>query len=196
MGAISAIHPPAEIKQQNSIAVKQSSLEVCKNRKHMPFKDLLSSITKKLMSYALMLTSNNEDDAWDLIQSTIEKLIKNKETLQASNQPVAYAKRILKNNFIDKQVCNKPYLQVRDGKCVLKPKPEFAVNCHFKKSGLRQKKVVINNECKRRRYLKKELNLCGSGLKYDYKTKSCVPDFKVYCKGATTYDRKNKQCVF
>jgi len=53
------------------------------------------------MSYALMLTSNNEDDAWDLIQSTIEKLIKNKETLQASNQPVAYAKRILKNNFID-----------------------------------------------------------------------------------------------
>ena len=101
MGAISAIHPPAEIKQQNSIAVKQSSLEVCKNRKHMPFKDLLSSITKKLMSYALMLTSNNEDDAWDLIQSTIEKLIKNKQTLQASNQPVAYAKRVLKNNCID-----------------------------------------------------------------------------------------------
>ena len=84
MGSISAIHPPAEIKQQNSIAVKQSSLEVCKNRKHMPFKDLLSSITKKLVSYALMLTSNNEDDAWDLIQSTIEKLIKNKEILLAN----------------------------------------------------------------------------------------------------------------
>ena len=101
MGAISTIRPNAEIQQQNSIAVKQSSLEVCKNRKHMPFKDLLSSITKKLMSYALMLTSNNKDDAWDLIQSTIEKLLKNKEILQASNQPVAYAKRILKNNFID-----------------------------------------------------------------------------------------------
>ena len=101
MEAISAISSPAEIKQHNSIAVKQSSLEVCKNRKHMPFKDLLSSITKKLMIYALMLTNNNEDDAWDLIQSTIEKLINNKETLQASNQPVAYAKRILKNNFID-----------------------------------------------------------------------------------------------
>ena len=101
MEAISAIRSPAEIKQHNSIAVKQSSLEVCKNRKDMPFKDLLSSITKKLMSYAMMLTGNNEDDAWDLIQSTIEKLIKNKETLQASNQPVAYAKRILKNNFID-----------------------------------------------------------------------------------------------
>ena len=101
MEAISAISSPAEIKQHNSIAVKQSSLEVCENRKDMPFKDLLSSITKKLMSYAMMLTGNNEDDAWDLIQSTIEKLIKNKETLQASNQPAAYAKRILKNNFID-----------------------------------------------------------------------------------------------
>ena len=101
MEAISAISSSSEVKQHNSIAVKQSALEVCKNTKHMPLKDLLSSITKKLMSYALMLTSNNEDDAWDLIQSTIEKLIKNKETLQASNQPVAYAKRILKNNFID-----------------------------------------------------------------------------------------------
>ena len=101
MEAISAISSPAKIKQHNSIAGKQSSLEVCKNRKDMPFKDLLSSITKKLMSYAMMLTGNNEDDAWDLIQSTIEKLIKNKETLQASNKPVAYAKRILKNNFID-----------------------------------------------------------------------------------------------
>ena len=101
MEAISAISSTAEINRHNSIGVKQSSLEVCKNRKDMPFKDLLSSITKKLMSYAMMLTGNNEDDALDLIQSTIEKLIKNKEILQASNQPVAYAKRILKNNFID-----------------------------------------------------------------------------------------------
>ena len=102
----------------------------------------------------------------------------------------------LKNSFVDDKVCDKPYLQVRDGKCVLKTKPEFVMNCHFKKSGLRQKKIVINNECKRRRYLKKELDLCGSGLKYDYKTKGCVPDFKIYCKGATIYDRKNKECVF
>ena len=49
----------------------------------------------------MFLTKNNEADALDLIQSTIEKLIINKETLKASNQPIAYAKRILKNNFID-----------------------------------------------------------------------------------------------
>ena len=101
MEAISAVSVPAKIRQLKSIPVKQSSLEVCKNIDDMPFKDLLASITKKLMSYAMMLTNNDEDDAWDLIQSTIEKLIKNREKLQASNQPVAYAKRILKNNFID-----------------------------------------------------------------------------------------------
>ena len=101
MEAISAVNVPAKIRQHKSISVKHSSLEVCKNIDDMPFKDLLASITKKLMSYALMLTNNDEDDAWDLIQSTIEKLIKNREKLQASNQPVAYAKRILKNNFID-----------------------------------------------------------------------------------------------
>ncbi len=101
MEAISAVSVPAKIRQLKSIPVKQSSLEVCKNIDDMPFKDLLASITKKLMSYAMMLTNNDEDDAWDLIQSTVEKLIKNREILQASNQPVAYAKRILKNNFID-----------------------------------------------------------------------------------------------
>ena len=81
MEAISTISSSVEIKQHNSITAKQSSLELCKNRKVMPLKDLLASITKKLMSYAMMLTGNNEDDAWDLIQSTIEKLIKNKEIL-------------------------------------------------------------------------------------------------------------------
>ena len=49
----------------------------------------------------MSLSGSNEDDAWDLIQATIEKLIKNKEKLMQSDQPMAYAKRILKNNFID-----------------------------------------------------------------------------------------------
>ena len=53
------------------------------------------------MAYAMLLANKNEDDAWDLIQSTMEDLIKNKEKLMESDQPMAYAKRILKNNFID-----------------------------------------------------------------------------------------------
>ena len=101
MEAISFKGPSAEIKQRNSISINKPNEEVCKNRKNMPLKDLLVSISKKLMSYAMFLTKNNEADALDLIQSTIEKLIRNKETLKASNQPIAYAKIILKNNFID-----------------------------------------------------------------------------------------------
>tara|TARA_B100001115_G_C15670013_1_gene323446 strand:- start:54 stop:632 length:579 start_codon:yes stop_codon:yes gene_type:complete len=101
MEAISFKVPSAEVKQRNSISIEKSNEDICKNRKNMPFKDLLASISKKLMSYAMFLSRNNEADAWDLIQSTIEKIIKNKETFKASEQPMAYAKRILKNNFID-----------------------------------------------------------------------------------------------
>jgi len=72
MEAISFKGPSAEIKQRNSISINKPNEEVCKNRKNMPLKDLLVSISKKLMSYAMFLTKNNEADALDLIQSTIE----------------------------------------------------------------------------------------------------------------------------
>ena len=88
-------------KQRNAIVSKHSSSKVCKNRIEMPFKELIAHLSKKLMAYAMMLTSKNEDDALDLIQSTIVDLIKNEEKLMDSDQPMAYAKRILKNNFID-----------------------------------------------------------------------------------------------
>ena len=101
MEAISSINQNAEIKQPNTIVIKHSNKEVCKNRIEMPFKELITHLSKKLMAYAMMLTSKNEDDALDLIQSTIVDLIKNKEKLIDSDQPMAYAKRILKNNFID-----------------------------------------------------------------------------------------------
>ena len=101
MEAISSINQNAEIKQPNTIVIKHSNKEVCKNRIEMPFKELITHLSKKLMAYAMMLTSKNEDDALDLIQSTIVDLIKNREKLIDSDQPMAYAKRILKNNFID-----------------------------------------------------------------------------------------------
>lgn len=89
------------IKQKSSIALKQPAKEVCKNRIDMPFKDLIEYISKKLMPYAMNLTSSDGDDAWDLIQITIEKLLKNKDKLMTSDQPMAYAKRIMYNSFVD-----------------------------------------------------------------------------------------------
>ena len=101
MEALAKVSSDTVIKQRNSIAHKHPFKEVCKNRIDMPFKDLIKHISKKLMGYAMVLTTNNEDDAWDLIQITIEKLLKNEDKLMASDQPMAYAKRILKNSFID-----------------------------------------------------------------------------------------------
>ena len=101
MEALAKVDTNTVIKQKNSIELKHSNKEVCKNRIEMPFKELIKHISQKLMGYAMVLTSKNEDDAWDLIQSTIEKLIKNKEKLMESDQPMAYAKKILRNNFID-----------------------------------------------------------------------------------------------
>jgi RNA polymerase sigma-70 factor (ECF subfamily) len=101
MEAMAKVHTNTVIKQSNSIVLKHSDNKVCKNRIEMPFKELIKHISKKLMGYAMDLSKNDSDDAWDLIQSTIEKLIKNKDKLMDSDQPMAYAKRILKNNFID-----------------------------------------------------------------------------------------------
>ena len=101
MEALARVNNNTVINQTNSIVLKHSDNKVCKNRIEMPFKELIKHISKKLMGYAMDLSKNDSDDAWDLIQSTIEKLIKNKDKLMDSDQPMAYAKRILKNNFID-----------------------------------------------------------------------------------------------
>ena len=101
MEALARVNTKTAIKQTNSIVLKHSNNKVCKNRLEMPFKELIEHISKKLMPYAMVLTSNDSDDAWDLIQHTIEKLLKNRETLESSNHPMAYAKKILKNKFRD-----------------------------------------------------------------------------------------------
>ena len=101
MEAIAKADTNTVIKQTNTIVLKHSSNKVCKNRIEMPFKELITHLSKKLMAYAMMLASKNKDDASDLIQSTIIDLMENKEKLMDSDQPMAYAKKILKNNFID-----------------------------------------------------------------------------------------------
>tara|TARA_B100000579_G_scaffold122327_1_gene98468 strand:+ start:463 stop:1041 length:579 start_codon:yes stop_codon:yes gene_type:complete len=101
METVSSINSNAEIKQPNGIVIKQTNKKVCKNRIEMPFKELLAHLSKKLMGYAMSLSNNDYDKAWDLVQTTMEKLINNEEKLMESDKPMAYAKRILKNSFID-----------------------------------------------------------------------------------------------
>jgi RNA polymerase sigma factor (sigma-70 family) len=101
MEALAKIDTDTVIKQSNSIVLKHSDNKVCKNRIEMPFKELIKHISQKLMGYAMTLSNNDPDDALDLIQSTMVKLIKNKDKLMDSDQPMAYAKKILLNDFRD-----------------------------------------------------------------------------------------------
>ena len=101
MEALSKVHTDTLIKQTNSIVLKHSNNKVCKNRIEMPFKELIKHISQKLMGYAMTLSNNDLDDALDLIQSTMVKLIKNQDKLMNSDQPMAYAKKILLNEFRD-----------------------------------------------------------------------------------------------
>ena len=101
MEALAKTDTNTVIKQTNSIVLKHSDNKVCKNRVEMPFKELIKHISKKLMAYAMLLANKNEDDAWDLIQSTMVKLIKNQHKLMDSDQPMAYAKKILLNDYRD-----------------------------------------------------------------------------------------------
>ena len=101
METASSIQSNVEIKRPNDIDIKQTNIQVCNNRIEMPFKELIAHLSKNLMGYAMSLSNNDYDQAWDLIQITMEKLMKNKEKLMESKKPMAYAKRILRNSFID-----------------------------------------------------------------------------------------------
>ena len=101
MEALAKVETNTVIKQSNSIVLKHSNNKVCKNRIEMPFKELIKHISQKLIGYAMTLSKNHPDDALDLIQSTMVKLIKNQDKLMDSDQPMAYAKKILLNDFRD-----------------------------------------------------------------------------------------------
>jgi RNA polymerase sigma factor (sigma-70 family) len=101
MEALSSINSNTVIKQPNTIVARERNKEVCKNRIEMPFDDLLKDTVKKLMPYAMFLTYKNESDSEDLVQYTIEKLIKNKDKFLEHRKPTAYAKLILKNKSRD-----------------------------------------------------------------------------------------------
>ena len=101
MEALARANTETAIKQTNSIVLKHSNNKVCKNRIEMPFKELIKHISQKLMGYAMTLSNNDSDDALDLIQSTMVKLIKNQDKLMDSDQPMAYAKKILLNDYRD-----------------------------------------------------------------------------------------------
>ena len=60
----------------------------------------LLEIQEKLMAYALSFTNINE--AEDICQSTILKIIENKDQFLSVDNPNAYAKKTMRNMYLDK----------------------------------------------------------------------------------------------
>ena len=89
-------------KDVSLVSIKINDRNENTKKEELPFEILLKEISKKLMGYSMVLVKNNEDDAWDLIQVTILKLIEKKEVFMKSDYKTAFAKTVLKNSFIDK----------------------------------------------------------------------------------------------
>ena len=101
MEALANIESRTVNKQEKLVVLKHEDNKSFKNEIEMTFKELLEDMSKKLMPYAMFLTYKNKADSSDLVHNTIIKLINNKDKFLEHSKPMAYAKKILKNNHVD-----------------------------------------------------------------------------------------------
>jgi RNA polymerase sigma factor (sigma-70 family) len=101
MEALANIESRTVNKQEKLVVLRHEDNKSCKNKIEMTFKELLEDMSKKLMPYAMFLTYKNKADSSDLVHNTIIKLINNKDKFLEHSKPMAYAKKILKNNHVD-----------------------------------------------------------------------------------------------
>ena len=101
MEALANIESRTVNKQEKLVVLRHEDNKSCKNEIEMTFKELLEDMSKKLMPYAMFLTYKNKADSSDLVHNTIIKLINNKDKFLEHSKPMAYAKKILKNNHVD-----------------------------------------------------------------------------------------------
>ena len=97
---VERIETSSEIKE-NKVVFKVAKKTLKQEDQELPFEVLLKEIPKKLLGYAMVLAKNNEDDAWDLIQTTILKLIEKKKVFMKVKYKISFTKVILRNAFID-----------------------------------------------------------------------------------------------
>ena len=101
MEALANIESRTVNEQEKLVVLRREDNKSCKNEIEMTFKELLEDMSKKLMPYAMFLTYKNKADSSDLVHNTIIKLINNKDKFLEHSKPIAYAKKILKNNHVD-----------------------------------------------------------------------------------------------
>ena len=102
MSAILEIKETSPEIKENKVVFKVAKKTLKQEDQELSFEALLKEIPKKLMGYAMVLAKNNEDDAWDLIQTTVLKLIEKKKVFMKVKYKTSFTKVILRNAFIDK----------------------------------------------------------------------------------------------
>ena len=103
----------SEIKE-NKVVFKVAKKTFKQEDQELSFEVLLKEIPKKLMGYAMVLAKNNEDDAWDLIQTTVLKLIEKKKVFMKVKYKTSFTKVILRNVFIDKYRKDKRMVSIEE----------------------------------------------------------------------------------
>ena len=103
----------SEIKE-NKVVFKVEKKTFKQEDQELSFEVLLKEIPKKLMGYAMVLAKNNEDDAWDLIQTTVLKLIEKKKVFMKVKYKTSFTKVILRNAFIDKYRKDKRMVSIEE----------------------------------------------------------------------------------
>ena len=103
----------SEIKE-NKVVFKVAEKTFKQEDQELSFEVLLKEIPKKLMGYAMVLAKNNEDDAWDLIQTTVLKLIEKKNFFMKVKYKTSFTKVILRNAFIDKYRKDKRMVSIEE----------------------------------------------------------------------------------
>jgi len=99
---------------ENKVVLKVAKTILKQEDQELSFEVLLKEIPKKLMGYAMVLAKNNEDDAWDLIQTTILKLIEKKKVFMKVKYKTSFTKVILRNACIDKYRKDKRLVSIEE----------------------------------------------------------------------------------
>ncbi len=100
MEIISTANSTIEFNGSDGELLNKKSKNKSKNLK-MSFEELIAKVMEKLFPHAMVLTGHDEDKADDLIGIMAEKLFNNKERFMAVKKPMAYAKKVITNSYID-----------------------------------------------------------------------------------------------
>ena len=114
MSAIAERKKTSSKIKENKVVFKVAKKTLKQEDQELPFESLLKEIPKKLLGYAMVLAKNNEDDAWDLIQTTILKLIEKKKVFMKVKYKTSFTKVILRNAFIDKYRKDKRMVSIEE----------------------------------------------------------------------------------